>query len=71
MTPEQEIARYKKDWEPYWERLMNNPEFRKAVEDRNAVKVGEMANAQINGDFDSQISAARGWPRRKFKPRAN
>jgi hypothetical protein len=71
MTPEQEIARYKQGWAEYWDRLMNNPEFSRAVRENDAVRVGEIGTAQLNGNFDSRIAAARGWPRAKFKPKSN
>jgi hypothetical protein len=59
MTPDEEIARYKRDLEPHWERLMRNDEFRKAVEAKDVVKVGEIASAQVFGNTPSLISSIR------------
>ena len=60
MTPDQEIARYKKDFgEKQWDRLLAMPAFKKAVDEKDTVKVGEIGNREINGNFHSQEMASR------------
>lgn len=49
MTPKEEIERYEKDYAQQWPRLMQNPEFRSAVEQADAVKVGALAVEQAKG----------------------
>lgn len=60
MTPEQELARIKKDFsEREWSRLETIPEFQKALTAMDLVKVGEIAQREVRGNFGTAAAARK------------
>ena len=51
MTPNEEIDRYKQQYLKDWPNLLRNPESSLAVEDQNAVKVGELVCELVHGNL--------------------
>jgi len=60
MSPEEEIKRYAQDYAQHWPKLMQDPRFRNAVEQRNAVivGVGELAVELVQGNLVSKKQIA-------------
>ena len=57
MTPEEELARYKRNFADQWARLEKIPAFKKALDEMDLVTLGEIANREVYGDFSSQTTA--------------
>ena len=50
MTPEQEIARIKREYAEHWEKLEKIPAIQKAISENNPIKLGELAARFIYGN---------------------
>ena len=51
MTPEQEIARIKRDYKEHWARLEKIPRIQQAVAENNPIKLGEIAAEIVHGNI--------------------
>lgn len=58
MTTEQEIARLKRDFAHHLPRLLEIPEFKKALDEKNITRLWEIACQEERGNYKS-ISTAR------------
>ncbi len=60
MTPEQEIARIKREYKDQWSYLEMNPEVQKAIAENNPVKLGEVAARLVYGNEPSKEDTEAG-----------
>lgn len=54
MTPEQEIARIKREYAEQWEKLEKIPAIQQAIAENNPIKLGEFAARFIYGNEPSK-----------------
>jgi len=59
MTPEQEIEKIKKSFADQWAYLGTLPDIQKALDDKNPIRLGELAQQHGYGNYGTQNSAAR------------
>jgi hypothetical protein len=60
MTPEQEINRIKRDYREHWARLETHPHIQRAIADKDAIKLGEIAARLVYGNTPSKEDLAAG-----------
>ena len=51
MTPDQEIERIKQEYKDHWHKLENHPGIRRALENKDVVKLGEIAAMVAYGNY--------------------